>query len=59
MSVKIFHKDHGYVITNDQDIIDMLLAKGGIETVKNNALPAPVAPIVKPEEPKRKANGAR
>lgn len=29
MAVKIFHKDHGYVITADQAEIDMLLAKGG------------------------------
>jgi len=30
MAVRIYHKDHGYVITADQDQIDMLLAKGGI-----------------------------
>ncbi len=29
MPTRIYHKDHGYVITNDQAEIDMLLAKGG------------------------------
>lgn len=56
MPVKIFHKDHGYVITNDQDIIEMLLEKGGEVIVKK---PAPEPEIVKPQPPERKANGAR
>lgn len=42
MAVKIFHKDHGFVITSDQEMIDMLLAKGGIITTKANAIPDPV-----------------
>lgn len=56
MAVKIFHKDHGFVITADQDIIDMLLAKGGIITSKANAMPNNPAQkeIVKPQPIKRK-----
>jgi hypothetical protein len=30
MAVRIFHKDHGYVITADQEQIKALLAKGGV-----------------------------
>lgn len=30
MAIRIFHPDHGYVITGDQDQINMLLEKGGV-----------------------------
>lgn len=30
MAIRIYHPDHGYVITGDQEQIEMLLAKGGI-----------------------------
>ena len=43
--MRIFHPDHGYVITNDQKEIDMLLAKGGqvekakLQPVKQDPMP--------------------
>lgn len=52
MAVRIYHKDHGYVITADQDQINMLLAKGGVldtvqkEEPKPEPKPAPT-PIKK------------
>jgi len=35
MATKIYHKDHGYVLTSDPAIIDMILAKGGEIVTKN------------------------
>ena len=43
--MRIFHPDHGYVITNDQIEINMLLAKGGqvekakLQPVKQDPMP--------------------
>ena len=43
--MRIFHPDHGYVITNDQQEIDKLLAKGGqvekakLQPVKQDPMP--------------------
>lgn len=42
---KIYHKDHGFVITTDQDQINELLAKGGGMVNK-------CSEYGKPEEPK-------
>jgi hypothetical protein len=40
--MRIFHPDHGYVITNDQQEIDKLLAKGGqVEDKKTPQDPMP------------------
>lgn len=40
--MRIFHPDHGYVITNDQIEINMLLAKGGqVEDKKTPQDPMP------------------
>jgi len=40
--MRIFHPDHGYVITNDQNEINMLLAKGGqVEDKKTPQDPMP------------------
>lgn len=42
--MRIFHPDHGYVITNDQQEIDKLLAKGGqVEDKKTPQDPMPEA----------------
>lgn len=38
MAIKIFHPDHGYVITSDQDQINMLLEKGGEIVVKKEII---------------------
>jgi len=64
MATKIFHKDHGYVITSDPAIINMILAKGGEIVTKNKEpevkaeLLVDVAPEpainVKPQANKRK-----
>jgi len=40
--MRIFHPDHGYVITNDQQEIDKMLAKGGqVEDKKTPQDPMP------------------
>lgn len=36
MPIKVYHPDHGFVLTNDQTEIDMLVAKGGKIVIKNN-----------------------
>lgn len=60
MAVRIYHKDHGYVITADQDQINMLLAKGGVldtaQTKENEPDPEPV--VTKPVIA-RKSSGTR
>lgn len=43
MAVKLFHKDHGYVITSDQDQINDLLARGGKVVTKNKDIPVEIA----------------
>ena len=35
MPIKVYHPDHGFVLTNDKTEIDMLVAKGGKVVVKN------------------------
>lgn len=34
MPIKVYHPDHGFVLTNDQTEIDALVAKGGQIVVK-------------------------
>lgn len=41
MAVRIYHRDHGYVITADQDQINMLLAKGGVLDTAQTEEPKP------------------
>lgn len=48
MAVRIYHKDHGYVITADQDQINMLLAKGGVLDTAQTEEPRPEPVIAKP-----------
>lgn len=36
MPIKVYHPDHGFVLTNDQTEIDMLVAKGGKVVIKNS-----------------------
>lgn len=56
MAVRIFHKDHGYVITSDRDQINTLLAKGGVlDTAQTkDKEPDLVERNVKPQPYKRK-----
>ena len=58
MAVRIYHKDHGYVITADQDQINMLLAKGGVLDTAQTEEPKPEPVITKPVIA-RKQSGAR
>lgn len=58
MPIRIFHKDHGYVLTSDQSEIDMLLSKGGIIDKQKDETSKPEI-NVKPLPPKRKTYGSR
>lgn len=63
MPIRIFHPDHGYVVTSDPDVIDEILKKGGIVgSIK--ADPAPKEEVVAKPQPKpmlkkHKAYGSR
>ena len=35
MPIKVYHPDHGFVLTNDKAEIDILVAKGGKIVTKN------------------------
>lgn len=48
MAIRIYHKDHGYVITADQDQINMLLAKGGVLDTAQTKEKEPEPVIEKP-----------
>lgn len=59
MPTKIYHKDHGFVITSDVAEINRILAKGGEIIVKNKEIDAEPKPEVhhtKPETLKLKQN---
>jgi hypothetical protein len=58
MAVRIYHKDHGYVITADQDQIKMLLAKGGVLDTAQTEEKEPEPVITKPVIA-RKPSGTR
>lgn len=38
MPIKIFHPDHGFVLTGDQQEADALVAKGGKIVIKNKEI---------------------
>jgi hypothetical protein len=38
MPIKIYHPDHGIVLTNEKDVIDSLVAKGGKIIKKNKEI---------------------
>ncbi len=49
MPTKIYHKDHGIVITNDPEEISALIAKGGVKVIKNKDLLDAPKPAEKPK----------
>ncbi len=54
MPTKIYHKDHGIVITNNPDEIAEILAKGGVKVIKNKELLDPPKPELPPARTKDK-----
>ncbi len=54
MPIKIYHPDHGFVLTNDNAEIAGLLAKGGKVIVKNKEAEITTPPKHEEDEPKAK-----
>ena len=53
MPTKIFHPDHGFVLTGDQHEVDALVAKGGKIVIKNNEINKKPEIVNDPESPSK------